>query len=53
MKKEEVGLTVLVTAVIVPFVASFVNYAANVIIDTIEKRRVAKEKKNKQQEKGA
>ncbi len=53
MKKEEAGLTILITAVVVPFVASFVNYGANVLIELIEKRRVAKEKKNKPQEKGA
>lgn len=49
MKKDEVGLTVLVTGVIIPFVASFVTYTADVIIEIIDKRRVAKQKKKSKQ----
>jgi hypothetical protein len=45
MKKDEVGLTILVTGVIVPFITAFVNYATDVIIDAIEKGRKAKAKK--------
>ena len=47
MKKDEVGLTILVTGVIVPLVASFANYASEVIIDALERKRISKLKKKK------